>query len=126
MAMNVKFLRGVIANYNSLAEKNADTLYFCTDGALYLGANKIANWTDLTDVNAAIKALQDAGYQNAEQVGAAITEALKPYAKTADVNDALALKANQTDLETLEDRVDAFLTGTGATDALDSLQELIE
>ena len=93
MAMNVKFLRGVIANYNSLAEKNADTLYFCTDGALYLGAKKIANWTDLTDVNAAIKALQDAGYQNAEQVGAAITEALKPYAKTADIQSALD-KAN--------------------------------
>ena len=93
MAMNVKFLRGVIANYNSLAEKNADTLYFCTDGALYLGANKIANWTDLTDVNAAIKTLQDAGYQNASQVGAAITEALKPYAKTADIQGALD-KAN--------------------------------
>lgn len=63
-----------------------------------------------------------AGYQTASDVATA----LEPYAKTADVNGALALKANQTDLETLEDRVDAFLTGTGATDALDSLQELIE
>lgn len=89
MAMNVKFLRGVVANYNSLAEKNADTLYFCTDGALYLGTNKIADVTNLTEVNAAIKALQDAGYQNAEQVGAAITAALTPYAKTADIQGSL-------------------------------------
>ena len=41
------------------------------------------------------------------------------------INTALGTKAAQTDLEALEDRVDAFLTGSGATDALDSLQELI-
>lgn len=51
---------------------------------------------------------------------------LVPYAKTADVNTALAEKAKQTDLEALQGRVDAFLTGTGATEALDSLQELIK
>ena len=48
-----------------------------------------------------------------------LAEALEP------INTALGTKAAQTDLEALEDRVDAFLTGTGATDALDSLQELI-
>ena len=42
------------------------------------------------------------------------------------INNLIATKAAQTDLEALEDRVDAFLTGTGAEDALDSLQELIE
>lgn len=41
------------------------------------------------------------------------------------INTALGTKAAQTDLEALAGRVDAFLTGTGATDALDSLQELI-
>lgn len=43
----------------------------------------------------------------------------------APITTALGEKAAQTDLEALQDRVDAFLTGTGATDALDSLQELI-
>lgn len=58
--------------------------------------------------------------------GDELTAALEPYAKTADVNAALAEKAKQTDLEALQGRVDAFLTGTGATEALDSLQELIK
>ena len=54
------------------------------------------------------------------------------YAKTADVNTELAKKADKSaydqtvlDLDALEARVDAFLTGTGAEGALDSLQELI-
>ena len=54
------------------------------------------------------------------------------YAKTADVNTELAKKANKTDydqtvldLDALEAKVDAFLSGTGAEGALDSLQELI-
>ena len=47
------------------------------------------------------------------------------YAKTSDVNTALADKADKEAFENLEDRVDAFLTGTGTEDALDSLQELI-
>lgn len=54
------------------------------------------------------------------------------YAKTADVNTELAKKANKADydqtvldLDALEAKVDAFLSGTGAEGALDSLQELI-
>ena len=58
--------------------------------------------------------------------GDELTAALAPYAQTEVVNAALAEKAKQTDLEALQDRVDAFLTGTGATEALDSLQELIK
>lgn len=54
-----------------------------------------------------------------------LNTALEPYAKTADVNAALAEKAKQTDLEALQNRVDAFLTGEGTEAALDSLQELI-
>lgn len=61
-----------------------------------------------------------------------LTAALEPYAKTADVNEAIAevnaevaTKAKQADLETLQNRVDAFLTGEGTEAALDSLQELI-
>ena len=54
------------------------------------------------------------------------------YAKTTDVNTELAKKADKSaydqtvlDLDALEAKVDAFLTGTGAEGALDSLQELI-
>lgn len=61
-----------------------------------------------------------------------LATALAPYAKTADVNTALAGKADKTaydqtvsDLDALEARVEAFLTGSGTEAALDSLQELI-
>ena len=54
-----------------------------------------------------------------------LNAALAPYAKTADVNTELDKKAKQTDLEALQNRVDAFLTGEGTEAALDSLQELI-
>ena len=61
-----------------------------------------------------------------------VNKTLEDYAKTADVKGELAKKADKTaydqtvlDLEALEGKVDAFLTGTGASDALDSLQELI-
>ena len=52
--------------------------------------------------------------------------ALAPYATIEYVDEELAKKAAQVDLVALEEKVDAFLTGTGAEDALDSLQELIE
>lgn len=61
-----------------------------------------------------------------------LATALEPYAKTADVNTELAKKADKSaydqtvlDLDALEAKVDAFLSGSGATDAIDSLQELI-
>ena len=61
-----------------------------------------------------------------------LATALESYAKTADVNEAIAevsaevaTKAKQTDLEALQNRVEAFLTGEGTEAALDSLQELI-
>ena len=39
MNSEVKFLRGLQANYNSLQEKSALTLYYCTDTInLYIGA----------------------------------------------------------------------------------------
>ena len=77
-----------------------------------------------------------AGYQTADDVSTAIAnkadkaDTLAGYGITdaytkTEVDTELAKKAAQTDLEALEGRVDAFLTGTGATDALDSLQELI-
>lgn len=46
-------------------------------------------------------------------------------AALAPINTALGTKAAQSDLEALEGRVNAFLTGTGTEAALDSLQELI-
>ena len=61
-----------------------------------------------------------------------VNTALADYAKTADVNTELAKKADKSaydqtvlDLDALEAKVDAFLTGTGTEAALDSLQELI-
>ena len=55
-----------------------------------------------------------------------LATALEPYAKTEDLNTALAGKADKTALEALQGTVDAFLTGTGTVeDTLDSLQELI-
>lgn len=62
-----------------------------------------------------------------------VNTALADYAKTADVNTELAKKADKSaydqtvlDLDALEAKVDAFLTGTGTEAALDSLQELIQ
>ena len=61
-----------------------------------------------------------------------LANALAPYAKAEDVNTAIngvnevvATKANQSDLEELANTVDAFLTGDGTEAALDSLKELI-
>jgi hypothetical protein len=54
-----------------------------------------------------------------------LADAIKDFATTEYVNTELAKKAAADDLTALTNRVDAFLTGTGATDALDSLQELI-
>lgn len=56
---------------------------------------------------------------------AELATALTPYAKTEDVNTALAGKAAADDLTALTNRVNAFLTGEGTEAALDSLQELI-
>ena len=123
MAMNVKFLRGLIASYNALETKDADTLYFCTNGALYLGENKIANWTDLTEVNAAIKALQDAGYQNASQVSSAISTALTGYYTKEEIETKLSnlgvpaiterlgtVEGKVTDLETWKNALPVYVT----------------
>ena len=63
-----------------------------------------------------------------------VNKTLEDYAKTADVNAALADKADKSaydqtviDLDALEARVSAFLDNTGAaTDAIDTLQELLE
>ena len=51
---------------------------------------------------------------------------LAPYAKTADVDAGLALKADKEAFENLKGTVEAFLTGDGTEAALDSLKELIE
>lgn len=85
--------------------------------------NKTAIATEKTRAEAAEKALGERidaiDFVDETELGNAITTALDP------VNVEIAKKAAQADLEALEGRVDAFLTGTGATDALDSLQELI-
>ena len=47
-------------------------------------------------------------------------------AVATEVEAALALKADKTEVKDLKDRVDAFLTGEGTEAALDSLQELIK
>lgn len=83
--MNIKFLRGTLAQYLACT-KSADTLYFITDtGALYLGEKLIGK-----DYDVAIKALQDAGYQNAAQVGELISTALAGYYTKGEVDNLLA------------------------------------
>ena len=70
-----------------------------------------------------VKANDIANFETKENVKK-VADDLDAY-KTA--NDAeVAKKATITALEELSGRVDAFLTGTGATEALDSLKELIE
>ena len=78
-----------------------------------------------------VKDLEDntAGYQTANDVATTLAD----YATTQNLTDGLATKADKSaydqtviDLDALEARVDAFLSGSGAEGALDSLQELIE
>lgn len=73
----------------------------------------------IADLEAAVEAID---YVDADELA---TE-LAPYAKSADVESALADKADKTALEDLKSTVDAFLTGDGTEAALDSLKELIE
>lgn len=83
--MNIKFLRGTFAQYQA-ATKNAETLYFITDtGALYLGEKLIGK-----DYETVISALQNAGYQNAAQVGELISAALASYYNKGEVDGLLA------------------------------------
>ena len=83
--MNVKFLKGLWAAYSALASKDSNTLYFITDtGALYLGDKLIGK-----DYESAISALNNAGYQNAEQVGALINAALASYYTKGEVDQLL-------------------------------------
>ena len=82
MAMNVKFLRGSYSGYQALATKDANTLYFCEDGKLFLGTNLIAEIND-TDPS---------------KVNELIAEALKAYYTKTEI-DAL--------LKTINDKNDA-------------------
>lgn len=98
MAMNVQFLKGQSSKFKAESfSPVSTTFYFLEDTKeLYLGSELLTNEITLEQFNALtnrVKTLEDAGYQNASQVGAAITEALKPYAKTADIQSALD-KAN--------------------------------
>lgn len=91
--------------------------------------NPEQNLWDALDAEA--KAREDADKALGERIDG-VNTALADYAKTADMEAELAKKADKSaydqtviDLDALEAKVDAFLTGTGASDALDSLQELI-
>ena len=50
---------------------------------------------------------------------------LEPYAKTADVNAELAKKAALEDFNTLKGTVDAFFSGTGVENVIDTLEDLV-
>ena len=73
----------------------------------------------VTTVEGKVTALEQAvaaiDYVDTDELADAITP----------ITEALGTKAAQSDLEALKGRVDAFLTGDGAGEALDSLQELI-
>ena len=72
----------------------------------------------VADLEAAVEAID---YVDADE----LATALEPYAKSDDVETALAGKADKTAFEELKGTVDAFLTGNGTEAALDSLKELI-
>jgi hypothetical protein len=94
----------------------------------YVKASEYTPYDD-TALAGRVTNLENAGYQTATDV----INLLNPYATTEYVNTEVAKKADKSaydqtvlDLDALEAKVDAFLSGTGAEGALDSLQELIE
>lgn len=96
-------------------ENDTDTVY--DDTAL---AGRVTTVED--KVTALEQAVEAIDYVDADE----LADAIKDFATTDYVNTELAKKAAADDLTALTNRVDAFLTGTGATEALDSLQELIK
>lgn len=96
-------------------ENDADTIY--DDTAL---AGRVT--TVEGKVTALEQAVEAIDYVDDDE----LADAIKDFATTDYVNTELAKKAAADDLTALTNRVDAFLTGTGATEALDSLQELIK
>lgn len=96
MAMNVKFLKGLSSNLPTTLEES--TLYFCTDGKLYLGSNLIADVTtlDQDQVNELVAAALENFYTK-EQVDAAIkvvSDNLADYALKSELEAGLANKEN--------------------------------
>ena len=73
--MNVKFLRGTLAQYQAITP-NADTLYFITDeGKIYLGSILVADKIGSTDIANAIAALDaTVNSGDADLVKVSITE----------------------------------------------------
>lgn len=145
LVYDLKVTHPAIPVYAITSERNTDdnaTIYHLTkDGDNVEKEIIVPDAYNDTALAGRVKTLEDAGYQTADDVNTAITSGIANKADKADtlagygitdaytkgeVDTELAKKAAQTDLEALEGRVDAFLTGTGATDALDSLQELIE
>lgn len=86
MAEMIKFLKGSLARYNELKAANQisdGTLYFCTEGALYLGKSLIAeiNMTDEGSVQELIAAALAPYYTKVE-----VDNLLKDYLKINDLD----------------------------------------
>ncbi len=106
-------LRGRVETIESdYLKKSDETIY---DDTALAGRVEVVEGK-VTALEEAVEAID---FVDTDELDAAIDEAVEA------INETLNTKAAQSDLEALEGRVDAFLTGTGATDALDSLQELI-
>ena len=106
MAMNVKFKRGLSSNLPAAAAREADTLYFCTDGKLYLGANLIADVTVL-DTNT---------------VNSLVAEALKNFYTKTEIDAIIqgldaSIKGEGTYVDVTVVETDGKITGVTVDDA---------
>jgi hypothetical protein len=146
LVYDLKVEHPAVPVYAITSERNADdnaTIYHLTkDGENVAQEIIVPDAYDDTALTARVKTLEDAGYQTANDVNTAITSGITGKADKADtlagygiadaytkdeVDTELAKKAAKTDLEALQARVEAFLDNTGAaTDAIDTLQELLE
>lgn len=54
MALNVKFLKGTLAQYTGLTTKDQNTFYYLDDSVVYLGTTKLSNATDIASAIARI------------------------------------------------------------------------
>lgn len=92
MAMNVKFLKGTLENYEALASKDGGTLYFITDtGAIYLGETLVADKTVLDQ----------------DQVNKLVADALKNFYTKAEIDGFLANYRTSADQDVIDNEIKA-------------------
>lgn len=108
MAMDIKFLRGLAANYAAIATKDDKTFYYTTDDKkLYLGNICLSN----QPVEERLKVIEDHGYLNAGEVDGKISAAIANYYTKNEIDAKIAGLSVSTitqRVETLEGKVEAI------------------